>query len=649
MKLHSLRIQGLRKHLDTEIHFGESTFLIGQNNIGKSTVFKALEYLLTDVKKLDDIDEFFSMLDSESNQNRLLTDEIILTAEFRNCPEEANTWRGLKGRVFTYDNSSCPDETGYRIFYRKTFEKGSNVKIEMKQLKRNLKPGFTQCRTLDEYIQNGLSEELISEEFPGAERGRNLNAGQKNQIQLLDDLYDIDENEDEWFLNPGGIPGNVLSRLPNFLLIPAQDKIDELSGTSGALVKTLNSLFEEVRNASHNFQEAQRYLGLLQQELDPDDGTKEFGRMMNELNTILDGVFPNTKLLAAASLSDANRSIKPVFEVKMSSNVNTRVENQGTGVIRSAVFAMLRYRNMRENLQATSPLIIGFEEPEIYLHPNAAHQLRDTIYDLANTENNQIVCTTHSPFMIDLSRKSEQVLNHFSILNETYNYGGQQYDVQKIQANPFNLTESFHNLTREDKPYVKMIVRMDDQMAKIFFVNNVLIVEGDTEDIVLRETIQRMPNEVRKDILHNWHIVKARGKASIISLVKYLNAMGLRPFVIHDKDTGTAGAEVFNQPILELVGEDRIFPLENCIEDILGYPAPTSEKPFRAYRYINSNWGETWPECSSGEWKTLVERIFTTSFELIEGGRRAPRRGIATRGIAQLNQQQVETEPIHNN
>jgi hypothetical protein len=61
-------------------------------------------------------------------------------------------------------------------------------------------------------------------------------------------------------------------------------------------------------------------------------------------------------------------------------------------------------------------------------------------------------------------------------------------------------------------------------MAKIFFVDNVLIVEGDTEDIVIRETLQRMPNELRKDILHNWHVVKARGKATIISLVKYLNA-----------------------------------------------------------------------------------------------------------------------------
>ncbi|MGI1655578.1 AAA family ATPase [Streptococcus uberis] len=51
-----------------------------------------------------------------------------------------------------------------------------------------------------------------------------------------------------------------------------------------------------------------------------------------------------------------------------------------------------------------------FEEPEIYLHPNAANQLRDTVYDLALTINNQIICTTHSPYMIDLSRKAVRYL-----------------------------------------------------------------------------------------------------------------------------------------------------------------------------------------------------------------------------------------------
>lgn len=31
---------------------------------------------------------------------------------------------------------------------------------------------------------------------------------------------------------------------------------------------------------------------------------------------------------------------------------------------------------------ATRSLIIGFEEPEIYLHPSAANQMRDLIYEL---------------------------------------------------------------------------------------------------------------------------------------------------------------------------------------------------------------------------------------------------------------------------
>ncbi|MCZ5656791.1 AAA family ATPase [Escherichia coli] len=32
---------------------------------------------------------------------------------------------------------------------------------------------------------------------------------------------------------------------------------------------------------------------------------------------------------------------------------------------------------------ATRSLIIGFEEPEIYLHPSAANQMRDLIYELS--------------------------------------------------------------------------------------------------------------------------------------------------------------------------------------------------------------------------------------------------------------------------
>lgn len=65
-------------------------------------------------------------------------------------------------------------------------------------------------------------------------------------------------------------------------------------------------------------------------------------------------------------------------------------------------------------------------------------------------------------------------------------------------------------------------------------------------------------------------------------------------FVIHDRDGGTAGAEVFNGPIAAAVGEaDKVIMLEECVEDLLGYPAPGSEKPFKAYQETQ-RWGDNW-------------------------------------------------------
>jgi hypothetical protein len=76
-------------------------------------------------------------------------------------------------------------------------------------------------------------------------------------------------------------------------------------------------------------------------------------------------------------LCDAKTSIKPSFEIEMSSNVRTKPERQGMGSIRSTVFALLRYReDFVERKRVAGivirPLITAFEEPEMYLHPNAS-------------------------------------------------------------------------------------------------------------------------------------------------------------------------------------------------------------------------------------------------------------------------------------
>jgi predicted ATP-dependent endonuclease of OLD family len=191
--------------------------------------------------------------------------------------------------------------------------------------------------------------------------------------------------------------------------------------------------------------------------------------------------------------------------------------------------------------------------------------------------------------------------------------------IEGIRAYPFNTTKAFKNLQENDKTYVKMLLKIDDYISKVFFAKNVLIVEGDTEDIVLRETIKRMPDNVRKDVQSNWQIIKARGKAAIISLVKYLKCMGIEPMVIHDEDDEVENAKKFNQPILDALNNPKNrFMLHNCIEDVLGYKAPSNEKPYHAFKYVNDNWGNDWESICNEKWKELMEKIFEQSFEHIK-------------------------------
>ena len=80
-------------------------------------------------------------------------------------------------------------------------------------------------------------------------------------------------------------------------------------------------------------------------------------------------------------------------------------------------------------------------------------------------------------------------------------------------------------------------------------------------------------------------------------------------YIMHDKDENTPGAIKFNEPIKDALDNDEhLFVLENCIEDVLGYIAPKSEKPYKAYCYIKENWKE-WEDVSS-DWKNIIETIF---------------------------------------
>lgn len=596
MKLHTLKISGFKRLKEVTINFGDATFLIGQNNCGKSSILKAIEILLSAKKQLTNFD-YHSIIDGETGETIVDTQTIVLEAEFRNLPEEAKQWRGFKGRIFEYAVEEGAIDSGLSVTYRKTYEIGREVIIEFKSKVREIAENFTDCKTINDYVAKGLSEELFSSLGVDNDKPIGKSKGMLEKLEQIDEIWEIKDDE-IWFQNPGGIPGNVLKMLPRFLLIPVDLSTNEIQGNgNGVLGKTLSELFETVRENSDNFKEAQFHLQNLAKELDPKDGGSEFGKMMTDLNKVLESVFPDSKLHATTNLSDPT-NLKPTFNVEMSSNIKTSIEYQGTGMIRAAVFGMLRYRqkwvSLKEDEHARS-LIICFEEPEIYLHPSAANQMREAIYDLS-TSNSQIVASTHSPFLIDISKQPKQVLNRLYICGN------------HVDCNSFSVTEKFKQLQADEKDYVKMLMKIDNYISRIFFTNKVVIIEGDTEDLLIRESLKRLPKQDYLKIISNFEIVKARGKAAIIGLVKYLTSMGIQPIVVHDRDANVPNAEKYNQPIQDALGQGgKIIMMHENVENEIGYEA-TYEKPFKAF-IQTKEWGDNWQDLPQN-WRNKLEEIF---------------------------------------
>ncbi|MFZ4831800.1 AAA family ATPase [Rouxiella sp. Mn2063] len=602
MYLHKIKVNNFRKLKECEIKFEDATFLIGPNNAGKSSVFAILEFLHGN-KNLsrDDFTKYVllageevladeSEIDGEGSNEKTTSihdgfkfeNEVEILAEYHNIPDEAKEWVGFKGRVVE-NNNPRPGETKNKIVYKKKWNiASSKPAVFMLEYNKTVSNKYKDAKTVRDLIGDDFSEEFIITAFGKKKLDSKLKAAAIEVIlQDLPAYWDVDSNsEEQWVENPGGIPGNVLSKLPRVVIIPAESCIDELDSRNGSLHSLMSELFSAVRKKSENYQQAQLLLNNLAKELDPSDIDTDFGRLMSELNKMIKSIFPESSVHVGASLEDADKVIQPMFNVEMESNVKTPVKLQGHGMIRATAFQLYRFVHDFYNKEAEIPrsTIFCFEEPEIYLHPSAANQMRDALYKLAGP-NCQIIATTHSPYMIDLS--SDKKLS----LTKLY-----RTEAGFTATSTFNLTEAFKNLQADEKLNLKMLLKVDDCISRAFFTNKCIFVEGDTEEVVFRETLKRLSDEDRSIVISNCEVLRGRGKSIFISIAKYFNALGINYIILHDEDSTVAGAEKYNPLILAQCGSDRRIMLTNCIEDVLNYQAPSKEKPYTAHRFITNNW-----------------------------------------------------------
>lgn len=332
--------------------------------------------------------------------------------------------------------------------------------------------------------------------------------------------YTFSPDEEKWLLNGfGGFDSLFVKAAPTPISINAME--DEAS-----LGEKVNKLIQD------------QYLKTLK-----DSHQEQYEKVLQEIRHLQNCVIECATIQQQDEL--LNQSFKHVFDglklsIEVNSSENIKVEDllkknhtitiqkdgidrkdsfqrSGHGIIRQALFNFITFLlNMQEGAHRKEYIIL-YEEPELFLHPKITFKLREELYNLAAPDKPyQILCATHSPMMIDISKDHSSLIRVVKKENEeTITY--------QVQTGVY--TEKY------SKERIQMINRFNPHICEVFYADKVLLVEGDTEAIVYRELLNKFFSD--KEVF----VLNTGSKMNIPFFQDILTAFHIKHYPIHDVDS----------------------------------------------------------------------------------------------------------------
>ena len=218
------------------------------------------------------------------------------------------------------------------------------------------------------------------------------------------------------------------------------------------------------------------------------------------------------------------------------------------------------------------PIILAFEEPELYLHPQAQLAFYDDIKKLS--AHDQIFVCTHSTHLVDV-----EDFEGIKILRRA-----------SLHA-PTKICECKQDLF-DDLPLKKRLSfakLFDANVNKMFFADKIVIVEGDEDVIAIMHTARDLCN----CFSHRVTIVNAGGKENIPSLQRMLNNFAIPYSVVYDVDPGNATSENATERIEELLtqiapfGIGNSLPMDPDLPTVMGYGDTKDGKAAACIRFLD--------------------------------------------------------------
>ncbi|WGS50342.1 ATP-dependent endonuclease [Paraburkholderia sp. D15] len=253
--------------------------------------------------------------------------------------------------------------------------------------------------------------------------------------------------------------------------------------------------------------------------------------------------------------------------------------------------------------------LLLIDEPENALHPMAARAAQRHLYKLAESPDWQVLMTTHSPYFVNPFE------DHTTIVR-----------LERVGADdeapiaPKTYRSDFITFEGDEKQRLQALQHIDPSLAEVFFGSYPVLVEGDTEHAAFIAAIV----EKEQELMDRATVIRARGKAILVPLIKVLRHFKIGFGIVHDCDPpfktngDKNGMWTENKKIRDAIMEARTAGLQvrhrvsvPDFERFLGGDEESKDKPLNAYRAITED-------------AKLGEQVQTLLKDLVRGEQHEP-------------------------
>ena len=279
-------------------------------------------------------------------------------------------------------------------------------------------------------------------------------------------------------------------------------------------------------------------------------------------------------------------------QVWVNDGVRTDIKRKGHGLQRALTVALVHVvskktqaNNQEVNAngneeqaarQSSKSRYFIFEEPELYLHPQAQRSLFDSFISLSESGSQVILCT-HSSGLVDVERYK----SIYIVTKENEVVGS------KIKQCSDDIFEG------DDKKDFNLSYWINPDRGELFFATKVILLEGATDKTVL-PVLAKYLGIFRYD----YTLIDCGSKDNIPLYARLLNKFAIPYLAVYDRDhqqhknaDAIASADKSTKMIEDEINPDfgATIVLDNDIEEELGLPQGNKNKPYGALTHISSH------------------------------------------------------------